>query len=84
MSDFLKFLGDLVLRFPLHVDIGYNKIADWCIEIYKRGCADDYPNSPRDGNDAVLVRVQDADMELAFAKAHVQLKEWLSEYNNGY
>ena len=84
MTDFLKFLDDLVKRFPLHVEIGYNKIADWCIEIYKRGCADDYPNSPRDGNDAVLVRVQDTDMELAFARAHVELKTWLVGNEGGY
>ena len=84
MTEFLKFLDDLVKRFPLHVEIGYNKIADWYIEIYKRGCADDYPNSLRSGNDAVLVSVQDADMELAFARAYVDLKTWLCDNNGGY
>jgi len=84
MSDFFRFLAELVKDFPLHVEIGYNKIADWCICIYKRGCADDYPNSPRNGNDAILVDVQDSDLEFACAKAHVDLKQWLCEHNGGY
>ena len=68
----------------MHVEIGYNKVCDWNIVIVKRGCATDYPNSEKDGNNAVVVNVQDGDMELCFAKAHVALKEWLSENEGGY
>jgi hypothetical protein len=84
MSDFLRFVNDLSKRFPIHVEIYYSKIMDWCIRIARLGCASDYPDSPHDGDDAVLCNVQDLDMELAFAKAHVELKEWLSEYDGGY
>lgn len=84
MSDFLRFVNDLSKRFPIHVEIYYSKIMDWCIRISRLGCASDYPDSPRDGDDAVLCNVQDLDMELAFAKAHVEIKEWLSEYDGGY
>ena len=84
MSDFLRFVDDLRKRFPIHVEIYYSKIMDWCIRITKVGCASDCPESPHDGNDAVLCNVQDLDMELAFAKAHVELKEWLSDYDGGY
>lgn len=84
MSDFLKFFDDLVRCFPMHLEITYNKITDWCIEITKRGCAEDYPQSPSRGEDALLVFVQDGDMELCFAKAHVALKEWLFKHNGGY
>ena len=36
------------------------------------------------GEDVTLVQVQGVDMELCFAKAHVQLKEWLLEHEGGY
>lgn len=84
MSDFLKFLDEKLKYFPMHVEIGYNKTCDWMIYIYKQGCADDYPKSKRNGNDAVIVYEQDSDMELCFAKAHVALKEWLLENESGY
>lgn len=84
MQDFLKFFDEKAQDFPMHLEITYSKICDWCISIYKKGCAEDYPNSKRIGNDAIVVSVQDCDMELCFAKAHVALKEWLLEYNSGY
>ena len=84
MTDFLLFINDLKGRFPVHVDIYYSKILDWCIRVEKVGCASDYPDSPHRGDDAILCDVQSIDMELAFAKAHVAVKEWLSEYDGGY
>ena len=84
MSDFLRFVDDLRRRFPVHVEIYYSKIMDWCIRITKVGCASDYPKSPHDGDDVILCDVQDLDMELAFAKAHVALKQWLSDFDGGY
>ena len=84
MSDFLKFFDDTVQRFPMHLCIYYNKTTDWCIEITKRGCAEDYPDAEHDGDDVVIVSEQDSDMELCFAKAHVALKDWLCDFNGGY
>lgn len=84
MQDFLKFFDDKVRDFPMHLEIYYSKIMDWCINVYKQGCANDYPDSEKDGENAIIVRVQDCDMELCFAKAQVQLKEWLSEHEGGY
>lgn len=84
MYDFLRFLNEKCRDFPMHAEIGYNKITDWCIYIYKKGCADDYPNSEKSGKDAVIVNVQDSDMELCFARAHIALKEWLLENEGGY
>ena len=85
MNDFLRFVEDLLKRFPMHVEITYSKICDWQIYIYKKGCAEDYPDCPHDeeGN-AIIVCEQDLDMELCFAKAHVALKEWLCNYEGGY
>ena len=84
MTEFLKFFDELVKSFPLHLDISYNQTCDWVIYIYKKGFAWEYPGSRRDGNDAVLVYAQNHDMELCFAMAQIQLKEWLSEHRGGY
>lgn len=84
MQDFLKFFDEKAHDFPMHLEIYYSKIMDWCISIYKQGCASDYQNSEKDGDNAVIANVQDCDMELCFAKAHVQLKEWLLEHDDGY
>ena len=84
MSDFLRFLNEILKDFPMHIEISYNKTCDWGIYIYKKGCAQDYPSSEKYGEDAIVVNVQDGDMELCFARAHVALKGWLSENNGGY
>lgn len=77
MTEFLKFFNEKRRSYPMHLEIAYSKICDWSIWIYRKGCA-------KDGSDLQLVCVQDADMELAFAKAYVELKEWLLEYEGGY
>ena len=84
MNDFLKCLDEKLKCFPMHVEIIYNKICDWSIYIYKKGCAAKYPASSKYDEDAVIVHEQDGDMELCFAKAHVALKKWLLENEGGY
>lgn len=84
MNDFLKFFDDKAKDFPMHLEITYSKICDWNILIYKKGCAEDYPEARHDGEDVIIVDESDCDMELCFAKAHVGLKEWLLEFNGGY
>lgn len=84
MNEFLMFVDDLRHRFSVHVEIYYSKTMDWCICIKRNGCADIYPNSQHEGKDAILCNVQGIDMELVFAKAHVELKKWLLENDGGY
>ena len=85
MTEFLQFIDDLRHRMAIHVEITYSKTCDWVIYVYRKGCADEYPNgAPAQGDDAVMCYVEDCDMELCFAKAHVKLKEWMFEYNGGY
>lgn len=84
MNAFLKFFDDKAKDFPMHLKITYSKICDWNILIYKRGCADDYPKARYDGEDVIIVNESDCDIELCFAKAHVELKEWLLKFNGGY
>lgn len=59
-------------------------MTDWTIYIYKKGVAEDYPKALHSGNDVVIVSEYDCDMEFCFAKAHVALKKWLLEFNEGY
>ena len=84
MNEFLKFIDEKVHDFPMHIEIGYNKTCDWGIYIYKRGCASDFPNSRKNGDDAIICDVQSCDIELAFAMAHVEVKKWFSENFGGY
>lgn len=84
MYDFLTFFDEEVRSFPMHLEICYSKTMDWTITITKKGCASDYPDSVKRGNDAVIVDEQDGDIGLVFAKAHVALKEWLLENEGGY
>jgi len=73
MSDFLKFIDETVKNYPVHMEIYYSKTMDWCITIWKNM-----------GEKVEIVNVQSNDMELVFAKAHVELKEWLLENEGGY
>ena len=84
MNDFLIFFDDLRRRFPLHLEISYNKTIDWTILIYKKGMAHEYPNAVNKNGDVIIFHDSDIDMQLCFAKAHVALKEWLNEFNDGY
>lgn len=77
MTEFLKFFDEKVKTYPMHMEICYSKVMDWTIYVYRLGCGEN-------GEILVLVDVQDCDMELAFAKAQVQLKNWFLENEGGY
>lgn len=61
----------------MHLEIYYSKTMDWCITIYKKGCG-------KNGEDLQIVSVQNCDVEYAFAKAQIKLKDWLLENDGGY
>lgn len=84
MNEFLTFFDNKKQYFPMHLEITYSKVTDYTILIYKKGCASDFPESDCEGNDVNILCVQDCDIELCFAKAHVALKEWFLKYNGGY
>ena len=77
MADFLRFFDKIVKRYPMHLEITYSKVTDWGVRIYRKGCADG-------GSDVEIVDVQDCDVELCFATAQVQLKNWLCDTEGGY
>lgn len=84
MNEFLLFFKDKVRIFPMHLEISYSKTCDWIITVYKKKGASDFPLARRSGDDVIILYESDTDMELCFAKAHVALKEWLSDFNGGY
>lgn len=73
MNEFIKFFDEKVHDYPMHLEIYYSKIMDWTIRVYKKM-----------DKDIEIVNIQDCDVELAFAKAQVQLKEWLVDNEGGY
>lgn len=77
MDDFLKFFDEKVKYYPMHLEIYYSKIMDWCIKVYKKGCGEN-------NTDLEILNVQSCDVELVFAKAQVELKKWLSKNEGGY
>ena len=78
MSDFLRFVDHYISNVSyLHFELTYTKITDWCIYIWKKGAG---PN----GKDQEICSVQDCDLELCCAKAHVAMKKWLLDNEGGY
>lgn len=77
MNDFLLFFAETVKRYPMHLEIYYSKICDWSIYVFKKRCG-------KNGSDLVICNIQDCDIELAFAKAQVKLKEFLLKNEGGY
>lgn len=61
----------------MHLEIYFNKTMNWCIYVYRKGCGEN-------GEDLTLVDVTSCDIDLAFAKAQVQLKNWFLENEGGY
>ena len=61
----------------LCLEVGYNSVADWCITVYDK--------SGGSISDATMVvSVQECVSDLAFAKAYVQLTDYLSENRGGW
>lgn len=73
MNEFINFFNKTASDYPMHLEIYYSKIMDWTIRIWKKM-----------DKDIEIVNIQDCDVDLAFAKAQVQLKEWLLENEGEY
>ena len=76
MEAFLKFFDSIADQNEFNLEIYYSSIVDWCITVgYK---------STSKNHGVKVISVQECDPELAFAKAQVQLKEWISTNKGGY
>ena len=74
---FLEFFEKVQEYSPMHLEIYYSKIMDWCLKIYKKQCGEN-------GSDLVIFDEQSCDIDLLFARAEVSLKEYLLEKEGGY
>lgn len=81
MDDFLRFIDGLSSKLPIRIEISHSGVTDWvmdwCITVYKQGGDPDYKES-------LICHAQDSDMELCFAKAHVEVKHWMRVHVGGY
>ncbi|KAF6620515.1 hypothetical protein HFE03_07640 [Paenibacillus sp. EKM102P] len=77
MEEFIKFY-DSIKKYHKSwtLEVYHSDVLDWCISVgYRIG-------HPWHGR--TIIHVQSNDIELAFAKAQVELKEWLLEKDGGY
>lgn len=75
MQEFLKFYSR-VKKGSWALEIFHSNIIDWRITIGFRA------GHPLCGQN--IVDIQNCDMDLVFAKAQVELKEWLLKNDGGY
>ncbi|ADZ82693.1 hypothetical protein [Cellulosilyticum lentocellum] len=76
MEAFLKFFNSIADDNGFNLEVYYSSIVDWSIKVgYK--CTNK-------NHGETVIDVQDCDMEFAFAKAQVQLKEWMIKNKGGY
>lgn len=75
MNEFLIFFKRIRDTYGFCLEIYNSSIIDWHIRVGYKVTV---------GNNDTVIEVQHCDMEYAFAKAHVELKEWLSENKGGY
>lgn len=70
MSDFLIFFDKVKDWYKFRMEIYYSTVMDYCISIFV--------------GDKKIISIQDNDVELIFAKAQCELKQWLLDNNDGY
>lgn len=85
MNDFLKFFAEKVKSFPMTIEItNYQKPNKYSIIVWTENHAGRYSDEIAEGDDVVMCSVLDSDIELAFAKAHTELKLWFRSHDGGY
>lgn len=72
MTEFLKFFCKKSRVYPIQLKVYYEKGLGVCVSVYNA-----------EGDKEILF-VHGLDIGLVFAKAQVQLKEWLLENEGGY
>lgn len=77
MQDFLKFYDLMADKYGFTLNIYRYGVSDWVIRI---GYTGENVSCPVE----TIVSVQNCDMDLAFATAQVEFKEWLLDHKGGY
>lgn len=73
MAEFLEFMDALPTSYHIHMAIYYSMVLDWIIHVWQ-----EKQNVDRD-----VCYIQTGDMHLAFAKALVEVKEYISQHADG-
>ena len=76
-SNFLEWFDEVIGNTPMHFELTYSKTTDWFIQIWRKGTG-------KDDADETIIRCQDIDLSLLFAKAEIAVKEYLIKTNGGY
>lgn len=76
METFLRFYESIRDTYGFNLEIYNSSITNWCITV-------GYKITMGKGEE-VVIEIQDSDVDFAFAKAQVALKEWLLKNNGGY
>ena len=76
MNDFLRFYNEIEHNRGWALEIYHSSIIDWSITIGYKSTHDKYGEK--------IIYVSDCDMEYAFAKAQIELKDWLIKNEGGY
>lgn len=82
IAEFYNFFDKVQSYSSMHLNVYYSHIMDWSIYIYKKGCADDYPDEQRKGSDSVVANVQSGDNAEVCVMAHGALLRWMKKYYN--
>jgi hypothetical protein len=77
VSDFLKFFNEVAQPYGLLLSVDCNNINEWNVLIQKR-------IYEKDKDNIGICNIRSYDMELCFAQAQVELKNWLTENMGGY
>ena len=64
----------LVQEYTMHFALEYSKTTDWCLTVWKKGCA-------ANGSDIVICELQDCDLDYILARGEAMVREWLRKKN---
>jgi len=63
---------------PLALEVGHNGMADWCLQLH------DITGGTLKDRGEPVISLQECDRSVLFAKAYIELTEYLSEKRGGY
>lgn len=76
VEEFLRFYNSKSYDRGWKLEVYHSSIMDWCITVgYK---------TTHSKHGEKIIHVQHCDIDYAFAKAQVEIKEWLSDNEGGY
>lgn len=78
-NDFLQYFENERHRTPMHLEIYYSSVMDWCIKIYKKRMDNAFSDIKIYDEEVVICDIENADLAGGMAEAREQLEKWLLE-----